>query len=64
MTAEPSSVSQEVYGVKILVWYELHQSRESAFQRERQIKKWNRAWKLDLIERSNRNWRDLTSELV
>jgi putative endonuclease len=34
------------YGVKILVWYEVHESRESAFQRERQLKKWNRAWKL------------------
>jgi putative endonuclease len=52
------------YGVKILVWYELHESRESAFQRERQIKKWNRAWKIALIERSNPKWRDLTNELV
>ena len=32
------------YGVKTLVWYELHESRETAFQRERQLKKWNRAW--------------------
>jgi putative endonuclease len=52
------------YGVKILVWYELHESRESAFQRERQIKKWKRAWKLALIERSNPKWQDLTSQLV
>jgi putative endonuclease len=52
------------YGVKTLVWYELHESRETAFQRERQLKKWNRAWKLALIERSNPNWRDLTAELV
>jgi putative endonuclease len=52
------------YGVKILVWYELHESRESAFERERQIKKWNRAWKLALIERANPNWNDLTAELV
>jgi putative endonuclease len=35
------------YQVKILVWFELHESRESAFMRERQLKKWNRAWKLD-----------------
>ena len=34
------------YSVKMLVWYELHESRESAFQRERQLKKWNRAWKI------------------
>jgi putative endonuclease len=52
------------YGVKILVWYELHESRESAFQRERQVKKWNRAWKLQLIERLNPSWRDLRQELV
>jgi putative endonuclease len=52
------------YGVKILVWYELHESRESAFVRERQLKKWNRAWKLALIERSNPKWQDLASQLV
>jgi putative endonuclease len=52
------------YNVKVLVWYELHESRESAFQRERQLKKWNRAWKLQLIERRNPTWRDLTDELV
>ena len=38
------------YGVKLLVWYEMHDSRESAFARERQIKNWNRDWKLELIE--------------
>jgi putative endonuclease len=52
------------YGVKALVWYELHESRESAFQRERQLKKWKRAWKIELIERSNPNWRDLAGDLV
>jgi putative endonuclease len=52
------------YGVKLLVWYEAHDSRESAFRRERQIKKWNRAWKPRLIERVNRVWRDLTAELM
>jgi len=52
------------YDIKTLVWYELHQSRESAFQRERQLKKWNRAWKIALIEQSNPSWRDLTAELV
>jgi putative endonuclease len=51
------------YGVKILVWYELHESRESAFIRERQIKKWNRAWKLEMIERMNSQWRDLWDDL-
>jgi putative endonuclease len=52
------------YGVKLLVWYELHESRENAFQRERQLKKWNRAWKLALIEKTNPTWRDLYEELM
>jgi putative endonuclease len=51
------------YSVHTLVWYEQHETRESAFQRERQMKKWNRAWKLTLIEQSNREWRDLAAEL-
>jgi putative endonuclease len=38
------------YGVKLLVWFEEHGSRDSAFARERQIKKWHRKWKLELIE--------------
>jgi putative endonuclease len=52
------------YGVKLLVWYEAHESRETAFQRERQIKKWSRVWKLEAIERSNPCWRDLADELA
>ena len=51
------------YGVKMLVWYEQHETRETAFNRERQIKKWNRAWKLQLIERSNPTWKDLAADL-
>jgi len=47
------------YGVHRLVWYEVHESWESAFQREKQIKKWERAWKLKLIERDNPSWVDL-----
>jgi putative endonuclease len=41
------------YGVKSLVWYETHESREAAIVRERRMKKWNRAWKLELIEKQN-----------
>ena len=52
------------YGVKTLVWYGPHASRESAFMRERQIKKWDRAWKLALIERDNPQWRDLWMEIA
>ena len=51
------------YGVKMLVWYEQHETRETAFQRERQIKKWNRAWKLQLIEQFNPTWNDLGVDL-
>ena len=47
------------YGVKSLVWYERHETRESAFIRERQMKKWKRAWKIELIEKDNAGWRDL-----
>jgi len=42
-----------MYNVKMLVWYEQHETRESAFMRERQLKKWNRSWKLELIEQMN-----------
>src|SRR5215467_15600222 len=52
------------YGIKMLVWFEQHETRESAFQRERQLKKWNRAWKLQLIERFNPSWKDLADELT
>lgn len=51
------------YGVKTLVWYETHESRESAIVRERRMKKWNRAWKLDLIEKQNPDWIDLSKDL-
>jgi putative endonuclease len=52
------------HNVKSLVWYEVHDSRESAIVRERQMKKWNRAWKLELIESHNPNWRDLGETLT
>jgi putative endonuclease len=42
-----------------LVWYEMHGDMESAIIREKRIKKWNRDWKLNLIERSNPEWVDL-----
>ncbi|HET9404130.1 MAG TPA: GIY-YIG nuclease family protein [Burkholderiales bacterium] len=52
------------YGVHELVYYELHDDMISAITREKQIKKWNRAWKLKLIEKLNPNWRDLWSEVA
>jgi putative endonuclease len=50
------------YGVKQLVWFEVHESMESAILREKRIKKWNRAWKLALIEGENPEWRDLAED--
>jgi len=47
------------YGVAILVWYEVHETRHAAFVPERQIKEWKRLWKLELIERTNPGWVDL-----
>ena len=51
------------YGVKTLVWYEIHGDAESAITREKQLKKWNRSWKLELIETANPQWRDLFPEI-
>jgi putative endonuclease len=52
------------YGVKMLVWYELTTDIGSAIQREKQIKKWNRLWKLRLVDQNNPEWRDLYSDIV
>jgi putative endonuclease len=54
----------EKYGVDKLVYFEMHERAESAIQREKQIKKWNRAWKLQLIEQENPLWRDRYDEIV
>ena len=51
------------YGVNILVWFEQHATMDSAIVREKRIKKWNRAWKLALIEAANAEWRDLAEDL-
>ena len=51
------------YGVKTLVWYETFDSRDDAFRRERQMKVWRRAWKIELIEKTNPGWRDLYPEI-
>lgn len=48
------------YAVKKLVWYEVHQDIEAAIQREKSLKRWYRAWKIDLVEEENPEWRDLS----
>ncbi len=52
------------YGVHTLVFYELHASMVDAITREKQLKKWNRAWKLRLIEERNPDWRDLYDDIL
>ena len=52
------------YRVHDLVWFEQTDSMESAIRRERQLKEWKRQWKLELIEKSNPNWRDLYSKIT
>lgn len=47
------------YHVNRLVWYEQHETIEQAITREKQLKRWNRAWKIQLIEKDNPNWEDL-----
>ncbi|MEW6455242.1 MAG: GIY-YIG nuclease family protein [Acidobacteriota bacterium] len=47
------------YNVHRLVWYEIHETAETAILREKQIKKWERKWKLELIEKYNPEWNDL-----
>jgi len=52
------------YSVHTLVWYELHNTMDSAIQREKAIKNWNRAWNLKVIEKMNSHWHDLYSDLL
>ncbi len=51
------------YGVSRLVWFEQHSDINEAILREKQIKKWNREWKVRLIEAGNRDWQDLAVDL-
>jgi putative endonuclease len=52
------------YGVHVLVYFELHEDMAAAIQREKQLKKWNRDWKIDLIEKDNPEWADLYESLI
>ena len=57
MKAVPGFAAQ--YGVDRLVWFERHDTLETAMQREKRIKSWKRAWKIELIEKDNPHWVDL-----
>ncbi len=52
------------YKVKILVYFEETNNIYSALEREKQLKKWNRRWKIRLIEENNPNWKDLYEEFL
>jgi putative endonuclease len=52
------------HNVKRLVWFELFADFPTAIAREKQLKKWNRAWKIELIETANPVWRDLWPDLL
>ena len=52
------------YNVTKLVWYEVHETMTSAISREKAIKNWKRAWKINVIEAMNPEWRDLYDDLL
>ncbi|HEX7229874.1 MAG TPA: GIY-YIG nuclease family protein [Candidatus Binatia bacterium] len=52
------------YGVHQLAYFELHRDMTEAITREKQLKRWNRAWKLKLIEKHNPDWKDLWEVLT
>ena len=54
----------EEHAVKLLVWYERHETAYEAITREKQIKKWNRSWKIEMIEAGNPYWRDLYGDIT
>ena len=54
----------KTHGVKTLVFFEPHDEIENAIVREKRLKRWRRAWKVQLIERANPEWRDQFDDLV
>ena len=52
------------YKTTRLVWFEIHDEIYAAITREKQIKKWERAWKIEMIESSNSNWADLYDQIA
>ena len=53
----------ERHNIHTLVWYEIHETMESALLREKRLKNWHRNWKLRLIEEANPQWQDLFPDL-
>ncbi|HEX3808537.1 MAG TPA: GIY-YIG nuclease family protein [Rhizomicrobium sp.] len=52
------------YGVHTLVWFEMHSDIHTAIAREKRLKRWNRAWKIKLIEENNSGWNDIYDRLL
>ncbi|MYD62334.1 MAG: GIY-YIG nuclease family protein [Gemmatimonadetes bacterium] len=52
------------YGIHILVWYEVHETMQSAIAKEKMVKNWKRVWKLALIEKNNSEWQDLYQNII
>ena len=52
------------YNIKMLVWFEKTEDPAAAIQREKQIKKWKRKWKIELIEQRNPEWNDLYKDFM
>jgi putative endonuclease len=52
------------YGVHMLVWYESTSFLHAAIQKEKELKRWHRTWKLNLIEKTNPEWKDLFKEII
>jgi len=52
------------YDVRRLVWFEIYDDPTNAIEREKQLKKWRRAWKIELIEKENPDWKDLYPEII
>ena len=52
------------YNLTKLVYYETYETMQEAIKREKQLKKWNRAWKIELIEKFNEDWNDLYKDII
>ena len=52
------------YDIRRLVWFEVYDDPTNAIEREKKIKKWRRAWKIELIEKENPDWKDLYPEIT
>jgi len=52
------------YGLRTLAWWEVHATMDPAILREKALKAWKRLWKIELVESSNPQWRDLSADIL